>query len=84
MRAFLRVKRQSMVTRWRLMLRFQACTSGRKWPSDGILRRPRHWRLNRNRFTVHYTPTHGSWLNQAEIEISRVLSRKYVHIVAGL
>ena len=23
-----------------------------------------------NRFAVHYTPTHGSWLNQAEIEIS--------------
>jgi hypothetical protein len=22
-----------------------------------------------NRFTVHYTPRHGSWLNQAEIEI---------------
>jgi hypothetical protein len=22
-----------------------------------------------NRFPVHYTPTHGSWLNQAEIEI---------------
>jgi hypothetical protein len=22
-----------------------------------------------NRFTVHYTPLHGSWLNQAEIEI---------------
>jgi hypothetical protein len=22
-----------------------------------------------NRFTVHHTPTHGSWLNQAEIEI---------------
>jgi DDE superfamily endonuclease len=22
------------------------------------------------RFTVHHTPTHGSWLNQAEIEIS--------------
>lgn len=22
-----------------------------------------------NRLTVHYTPTHGSWLNQAEIEI---------------
>jgi hypothetical protein len=21
------------------------------------------------RFTVHYTPTHGSWLNRAEIEI---------------
>jgi transposase len=23
-----------------------------------------------NRFTVHYTPKHGSWLNQAEMEIS--------------
>ena len=23
-----------------------------------------------DRFTLHYTPTHGSWLNQAEIEIS--------------
>ena len=23
-----------------------------------------------NRFTVHYTPKHGSWLNQAEIAIS--------------
>ena len=23
-----------------------------------------------NRFAVHHTPTHGSWLNQAEIEIS--------------
>ena len=23
-----------------------------------------------NRLTVHYTPKHGSWLNQAEIEIS--------------
>ena len=22
-----------------------------------------------SRFTVHYTPRHGSWLNQAEIEI---------------
>lgn len=22
------------------------------------------------RFTVHYTPVHGSWLNQAEVEIS--------------
>jgi len=22
-----------------------------------------------DRFTIHYTPTHGSWLNQAEIEI---------------
>jgi hypothetical protein len=26
------------------------------------------WRWNR--FTVHYTPKHGSWLNQAEIAIS--------------
>jgi hypothetical protein len=25
-----------------------------------------------NRFTVHYTPKHGSWLHQAEIEIDRV------------
>jgi DDE superfamily endonuclease len=23
-----------------------------------------------NRLSVHYTPKHGSWLNQAEIEIS--------------
>ena len=32
-----------------------------------------------DRFTVHYTPTHGSWLNQAEIEIgifSRPMSGK--------
>ena len=28
-----------------------------------------------NCFTVHYTPKHGSWLNQAEIEIS-LLSRQ--------
>jgi len=28
-----------------------------------------------NRFSVHYTPTHGSWLNQAEIEIG-LLSRQ--------
>jgi hypothetical protein len=26
----------------------------------------------RSRFTAHYTPKHGSWLNQAEIEIGRV------------
>ena len=33
------------------------------------LPRGRHlWR----RLTVHYTPTHGSWLNQAEIELSLV------------
>ncbi|HMD12992.1 MAG TPA: IS630 family transposase [Bacteroidota bacterium] len=25
-----------------------------------------------SRFTVHYTPKHGSWLNQAEIELSMV------------
>jgi hypothetical protein len=28
-----------------------------------------------NRLTIHYTPKHGSWLNQAEIEIS-LLSRQ--------
>jgi hypothetical protein len=28
-----------------------------------------------NRFTVHHTPTHGCWLNQAEIEIG-ILSRQ--------
>ena len=28
-----------------------------------------------SRFTVHYTPKHGSWLNQAEIEIG-LLSRQ--------
>jgi transposase len=28
-----------------------------------------------NRFTLHYTPKHGSWLNQAEIELS-LLSRQ--------
>lgn len=33
-------------------------------PVDG----PRLWQ----RFKVHYTPKHGSWLNQAEIEISLV------------
>jgi len=27
------------------------------------------------RFTIHYTPTHGSWLNQAEIEIG-IFSRQ--------
>jgi hypothetical protein len=25
-----------------------------------------------NRFTIHHTPKHGSWLNQAEIELSMV------------
>jgi hypothetical protein len=28
-----------------------------------------------DRFTVHYTPTHGGWLNQAEIEIG-IFSRQ--------
>jgi hypothetical protein len=32
------------------------------------------WRLM-NRFEVHYTPKHGSWLNMAEIEVG-VLSRQ--------
>ena len=27
-----------------------------------------------DRFTVHYTPKHGSWLNQAEIEIGDIFS----------
>jgi transposase len=31
--------------------------------------------LLRDYFTVHYTPKHGSWLNQAEIEVS-LLSRQ--------
>jgi len=31
---------------------------------------PREGEALWNRFTVHYTPKHGSWLNQAEIEIS--------------
>jgi len=26
-----------------------------------------------NQFTPHYTPKHGSWLNQAEIEISLLI-----------
>jgi hypothetical protein len=28
-----------------------------------------------SRFTIHYTPSHGSWLNQAEIEIG-IFSRQ--------
>jgi transposase len=31
---------------------------------------PRRGRKLWERFTIHYTPKHGSWLNQAEIEIS--------------
>jgi transposase len=45
-------------TRKALVDRFGESTGGSLW----------------DRFTVHYTPTHGSWLNQAEIEIS--LSRQ--------
>ena len=30
-----------------------------------------------DRFTVHYTPTHGSWLNQAEIEIGIFLAAMF-------
>lgn len=36
---------------------------------------PRHGHYLWNRFQVHYTPKHGSWLNQAEIELS-LLSRQ--------
>jgi len=36
--------------------------------ADGSSRR-RGRREVWDRFTVHHTPTHGSWLNQAEIEI---------------
>ena len=32
----------------------------------------RHGRALWRRLTVHYTPKHGSWLNQAEIELSLV------------
>jgi len=35
-----------------------------------------------DRFTVHYTPTHGSWLNQAEIEIG-IFSRQCLEIDAS-
>lgn len=43
-------------------------THGRKALVDGFGEEEGDalWR----RFTVHYTPKHGSWLNQAEIEIS--------------
>jgi transposase len=40
------------------------------------------------RFTVHYTPKHGSWLNQAEIEISlfsrQCLGRRRIPSLAEL
>jgi hypothetical protein len=41
-----------------------------------------------NRLTVHYTPKHGSWLNQAEIEISlfasQCLGQQRIPSLAGL
>jgi hypothetical protein len=41
-----------------------------------------------NRLTVHYTPKHGSWLNQAEIEISlfarQCLARRRIPTLAML
>lgn len=41
-----------------------------------------------DRFTVHYTPKHGSWLNQAEIETSlfsrRCLGRRRIPSLAEL
>lgn len=41
-----------------------------------------------NRFTPHYTPKHGSWLNQAEIEISlfsrQCLGRRRIPTLADL
>jgi transposase len=41
-----------------------------------------------DRFTVHYTPKHGSWLNQAEIEISlfarQCLGRRRISTLAAL
>ena len=40
------------------------------------------------RFTVHYTPKHGSWLNQAEIEVSllsrQCLGKRRIGDIAGL
>ena len=40
------------------------------------------------RFTVHYTPKHGSWLNQAEIEIGlfsrQCLGRRRIGNIATL
>jgi hypothetical protein len=40
------------------------------------------------RFTVHYTPKHGSWLNQAEIEISlfsrQCLDRRRIPLLGEL
>jgi hypothetical protein len=44
--------------------------------------------LQWDRFTVHYTPKHGSWLNQAEIEISlfsrQCLGQRRIPLLAAL
>lgn len=41
-----------------------------------------------DRFTVHYTPKHGSWLNQAEIEIGlfsrQCLGKRRIGNIAAL
>ena len=41
-----------------------------------------------NRFTVHYTPKHGSWLNQAEMEVSlfsrQCLGKRRIGDIAAL
>jgi transposase len=42
-------------------------THTRKAVTDWFGKRDGGWLWNR--FTVHYTPKHGSWLNQAEIEV---------------
>ena len=39
-------------------------------PADAIWDLSPQGRAIWDRFMVHYTPKHGSWLNQAEIEIS--------------
>ena len=59
---------------------------GRKSLTDyyGEVKGNRLWR----RLTVHYTPKHGSWLNQAEIEISlfcrQCLGRRRIPTLAVL
>ncbi len=57
------------------------CLSSRRIPSLKALRQEaKAWKIGSEiweRFTVHFTPTHGSWLNQAEIEIG-LFSRQCV------
>jgi hypothetical protein len=59
-------------------------THGEKSLTDHFGRRT--GRLLWRRLTVHYTPKHGSWLNQAEIELSLVArqclgTRRIAHLV---